>query len=431
MSDSQYQWPQDWQSLPIDRVASQITSGGTPTSGSPRYYADHGGLPFAKTEDLTRSQTKFIEDCDLQITDAALKESAAKIYPAGTVLVSMYGTIGLTKITVRKMAGNQALCALIPPFACDCNYLYHHLDFIRPDWARFSGQTTQANINGAVVRARKVPIPPRDEQRNIARVLDTLDTAIRETEVLIAKLKLIKQGLLHDLLTRGIDKNGKLRPPRSEAPHLYKDSPLGWIPRDWDCHSFGDLADYSNGNSFDAARWAESGMPIIRIQNLNGSLAFNYYEGSVQEKWHIRPGDLLFAWSGQRGVSFGARIWGGPEGVLNQHIFKVLPNTTVVSKAFLYRLLRFRQSAIEEAAHGFKDSFLHVTRGELSSVMVAVPDDHEQHDIEERISAHEETHENEESELKKLLDLKRGLMDDLLTGRVRVTPLLEREKQQA
>lgn len=72
-----------------------------------------------------------------------------------------------------------------------------------------------------------------DEQSTIARILDTLDTTIRETDAIIAKLKSVKQGLLHDLLTRGLDENGELRPPQSEAPHLYKESALGWIPKEW------------------------------------------------------------------------------------------------------------------------------------------------------------------------------------------------------
>src|SRR5690606_28997388 len=79
------------------------------------------------------------------------------------------------------------------------------------------------------------------EQRAIAQILDTLDTAIRETEALIGKLKAVKQGLLHDLLTRGIDANGELRPPQSEAPQLYKESPLGWIPRGWEVVEVGEV----------------------------------------------------------------------------------------------------------------------------------------------------------------------------------------------
>jgi len=103
----------------------------------------------------------------------------------------------------------------------------------------------------------------------------------------------------------------------------------------------------------------------------------------------------------------------------------VLPKESLVSKAFLYRLLRFRQVNIEDSAHGFKDSFLHVTRGELGRVNAGVPPLDEQERIELRIATYESKLLIEEAELDKLRSLKSGLMDDLLTGRVRVTPLLE------
>src|SRR5690606_33484545 len=75
-------------------------------------------------------------------------------------------------------------------------------------------------------------LPPLPEQRRIAAILDTLDEAIRQTEALIAKLKQIKRGLLHDLLTRGIDDNGELRDPERH-PEQFRDSPLGRVPRGW------------------------------------------------------------------------------------------------------------------------------------------------------------------------------------------------------
>jgi type I restriction enzyme, S subunit len=228
------------------------------------------------------------------------------------------------------------------------------------------------------LRSTKVFCPFKAEQSKLADIVDTLNTAIRRTEAIIEKLKQVKLGLQHDLLTRGVDENGNLRPLQSEAPHLYKRSPLGWIPKEWKVMSFGQLAFFHNGYSFKAEQWNETGLPIIRIQNLNGEPAFNYYEGPVKPDWHVLPGDLLFAWAGQRGVSFGARIWHGPSGVLNQHIFKVVPNVELVSRKFLFQLLRYYQSDIEDSAHGFKDSFLHVTRSELTSLLVALPSTVEQ-----------------------------------------------------
>ena len=61
-----------------------------------------------------------------------------------------------------------------------------------------------------------------------------MDDLIERTEALIAKYRAIKQGLMHDLLTRGVDASGRLRPPREEAPGLYRESAVGWVPREWE-----------------------------------------------------------------------------------------------------------------------------------------------------------------------------------------------------
>ncbi|MEW6489514.1 MAG: restriction endonuclease subunit S, partial [Thermodesulfobacteriota bacterium] len=92
---------------------------------------------------------------------------------------------------------------------------------------------SMVKISGPTVMAMRVSLPSVQDQNRITEVLDTVDEAIRKTEQVIAKLQQMKQGLLHDLLTRGIDHNGELRPPPSEAPHLYKDSPSGKVPREW------------------------------------------------------------------------------------------------------------------------------------------------------------------------------------------------------
>lgn len=290
-----------WTSDSIEQIATRVTSGATPTSGSSRYYSLHGGVPFAKTEDLTRARTKFIIECELSITRAALSETAVKMYPAGTILVSMYGTIGLTKIAGIDMAANQALCALIPPYSCNADYLYHHLDYIRHEWVKYSGQTTQANINGKVVREHIVPLPCAGEQAKIAEVLDTLDAAIHETEALIAKLKAVKQGLLHDLLTRGIDENGELRRPQAEAPHLYKSSSLGWIPCEWTVRRLDACASVAGGVTLgrDLAGPSSIELPYLRVANVQDG----YFDlASVKqvriltdeiERYKLMDGDVL------------------------------------------------------------------------------------------------------------------------------------------
>ena len=407
-------------------------------SGSRRYYVEFGGLPFAKTEDLTRARTKFIDDCELAISDAALKESAAKRYPAGTIFVSMYGTIGLTKIAAVEMAGNQALCALVPPFACNSDYLHHHLEYIRPHWLKHSGQTTQANINGATVRAHEVPLPSFSEQRAIAQILDTLDTAIHETEAIIAKLKAVKQGLLRDLLTRGIDDNGELRPPQSEVPHLYKQSPLGWIPKEWEEISLGDIARRSGGllqtgpfgSQLHAHEYTVEGIPVVMPQDMvDGEVSAEQIARITERKatalarHRLKPNDVVFSRRGDlsRCVAIDERQAGWVCGT--GCLLARLPASEVNAHwlALVYQQ-PVTQSQVMGRAVG--STMANLNTSILAAISIARPTVTEQNEIAKRIVSTSLRIRTEERTLQKLRLEKAGLMDDLLTGRVRVTPLL-------
>ena len=432
MFEARKRWPTDWPTQSLEKIASQITSGGTPTSGSPRYYVEYGGLPFAKTEDLSRTDSRFIEECELEISEAALKETAAKMYPTGTLLISMYGTIGLTKITAIKMAANQALCALIPPLSCDSGYLYHHLQYIRPEWMKYSGQTTQANINGATVRAHAVPLPEPIEQRKIAQVLDTLDTAIHETEAIIAKLKAIKQGLLHDLLTRGIDANGELRPPQAEAPHLYKQSPLGWIPKEWNVKS---LSEFTSSEItygiVQAGPHVPNGVPYIRTGDMfhdclirETMLCTSRRIASNYARSEVRTGDIVMAIRATVGkvLPVSNELDGAN---LTQGTAKISSNKCTDEIFLLWALRHFRvQQAMQREVKG--TTFSEITLGALRQIPVAAPlKINEQQEIGNRLTVMDKQLQNEREYLAKAFAEKMGIMDDLLTGRVRVTPLLE------
>ncbi|MCR9257789.1 MAG: restriction endonuclease subunit S [Alphaproteobacteria bacterium] len=146
--------------------------------------------------------------------------------------------------------------------------------------------------------------------------------------------------------------------------------------------SIGDLCDFFNGNGFRPPDWRPSGLPIIRIQNLNGSQNFNYFDGEPKPKWIVEPGDLLFAWAGVKGVSFGPTIWPGPRGVLNQHIFRVVPKKGV-DKYWLYLALQIATRRIESNAHGFKSSLVHVHKDDITNQVVDLPPLPEQRKIAE------------------------------------------------
>lgn len=159
----------------------------------------------------------------------------------------------------------------------------------------------------------------------------------------------------------------------------YKDSGVEWlgkVPAHWDLTPLKHLADFVNGDAFKPVDWAESGIPIIRIQNLNGGDDFNYFDGTVEDRYLVRDGDLLFGWSGNRGTSFGPFIW-RKEGVyaLNQHIFRVVPFW--IDKSDLYWVLKAVTAHVEDQAHGII-GMVHVTKGDLGSIKVPVPPPEEQ-----------------------------------------------------
>ena len=202
------------------------------------------------------------------------------------------------------------------------------------------------------------------------------------------------------------------------ASQKYKNTPAGRIPVDWSSAAVGSLCGFSGGNGFRPADWADSGLPIIRIQNLNGSKNFNYYDKPPQPEWIVEPGDLLFAWAGVQGVSFGPTIWGGPRGLLNQHIYRVRPNEGV-NKDWLFLTLQAVTAHIESKAHGFKSSLVHVRKSDIMNPVVPVPPLAEQQLISEAVYSWDSAIRSLGSLSENMIVLKRGVMQQLLAGKRR------------
>jgi hypothetical protein len=135
-----------------------------------------------------------------------------------------------------------------------------------------------------------------------------------------------------------------------------------------------------NGIAFKPVEWRSTGVPIIRIQNLNGADDFNYTDkDGLPHKLLIQPGDLLFAWSGNRGTSFGSFLWGKEfPGYLNQHIFKVADFS--LDQSYFYYALRAVTAYVEEQAHGII-GLVHITKPELGRISIPVPPEREQQQI--------------------------------------------------
>ena len=275
-----------------------------------------------------------------------------------------------------------------------------------------------------------------DEQRAIGEILDTLDTAIHETEAIIAKLKAVKQGLLHDLLTRGIDANGELRPPQTEAPHLYKESPLGWIPRGWTLKTLGQiLSEPTRNGLYKQSQFHGRGPLMVQMGGLFTGEAATFNTAS---RVHVTPfelntfglarGDLLFA---RRSLVFeGAGqcviVRNIPEpATFESSIVRVRVRADEAYPEFVCQFLRSHASGKQRRTFIRQVAVSGVSSQDIRELFVPLPSLEEQTLVMARLEAIQRQIDSEQASLDKLRSQKSALMDDLLTGRVRVTPLLD------
>lgn len=289
------------------------------------------------------------------------------------------------------------------------------------------------NLPKSKLLALPVQYPAAVEQSVIAQILDTLDTTIRETEALIDKLKAVKQGLLHDLLTRGVDANGQLRPPQSEAPQLYKESPLGWIPMEWSCRTLAYIANtYAGGTpSRDMPGFFGGDVPWIKSTEVNRESIFSTDEQITQlglrnssAKW-VPAGTPLIA---MYGATAGVVSWLAIPATTNQAVLAAVPNADQHGR-WIYWALNWSAPRLLASVQGSGQPNL--SKSTVDALILAVPESSEQAAVAKILDQHVSRLAKETNYLTKVRAQKFGLMDDLLTGRVRVTPLLESAQEPA
>ena len=240
------------------------------------------------------------------------------------------------------------------------------------------------------------------EQRRIVEILDTLDEAIRKTEQVIAKLQQMKQGLLHDLLTRGIDEHGELRDPERH-PERFKDSPLGRIPGGWEVRQMPRcFVKVSPGPRQDQHSCVPNGRTPVLDQSESGFMGYADVEPGVLAS----PGTPVVTFANHtcavRWVTF-------PCSAIQNVFF--MRGASGIEDRFLYYAVDGRVP--QQAYQGHWPL--------LQEVYIGVPPPPEQSGIADVLDGWERRVEGERQAVQKLRTLKHGLMDDLLTGHVRVT----------
>lgn len=415
-----------WQSSPLPALLHKMKAGGTPNTSRDEYY--EGGTPFVTIEDMSTSKKRLAKTVK-NLSDSGLENSSAWLIPPNSILYSIYATLGLPRINAIPVATNQAILALVPdPAAVNLDYLYYWLDYIRPTVVNLSAQTTQSNLSATSVRKFVVDHPSSlIEQNKIAELLSTVDEAIEQTEALIVKQQHIQTGLMHDLLTRGIDEQGTLR---TEGTHAFKDSPIGRIPVEWNVADLKSVGDWFSGGAPSKADGA-------------------YWDGEIP--W-VTPKDMKQLDLKETtdkltplGVRFGSKVM--PQNTVfivvrgmilahtcpvcvavrpmafNQDVKAIVAKSGIVGRFIAYWFVTYSHLMLKlttSATHGTKRFDMH----DIFGVPIALPDECEQIRIVEILDKSQQSISGHAAEIKKLKFLKTSLMQDLLSGRRRVTTLL-------
>ena len=280
--------------------------------------------------------------------------------------------------------------------------------------ARYFGQqangSTRYGLSTAAIANAPLHLPRPENQRPASILMRLVDTHITQNEAVIAKLKQVRAGMLHDLLSYGLDENGQLRDPIAH-PEQFKDTPLGRIPKGWDVGTVKSLA-----VNRDAKR-----IPVKQSDREGRHGLYPYYGASGVIDYindYIFDGDFVLI--GEDGENLRSRqlplvfIASGKFWVNNHaHILEPLQDTDVRFLATILDVQDFIPWLLGSAQPK-------LTQRNLEQVPLRIPPPHEQEIISDILATSDVRTETENVELKKIKSLKSGLQDDLLTGRVRV-----------
>ena len=420
-----------YETWPLGKAVGIHVGGGTPTRQVASYWK--GDIPWASVKDFPETGGVIIETEEF-ISQAGLNASATNLIPENTPLVCTRMAVGRAAMPIVPMAINQDVKALFPAHGVSPRYLLKLLQFAQP---KAEAQAVGSTVKGIRIQDYldiSVPLAPNEAQPTIAEILDTLDTAIRETEAIVIKLNGVKHGLLHDLLTRGVDANGELRPPKTEAPQLYKQSPLGWIPKGWTAVTLGECTLKISDRDHTTPVYLEDGVLMVSPTNLVDDDGIDFAGSKrISRKAHeinckktdLRPGDIILHRIGAGLGSVRMITADMPEFSILHSMAQIRPNAREMSSAFMLWVMRGertkRQMGLGTQSIGVPDLGL----DKISSFLVTKPRLEEQLLVSSQLTAIQTKLDANYAEYSKLSALKFGLMDDLLTGRVRVTPLLE------
>ncbi|MBK8124621.1 MAG: restriction endonuclease subunit S [Dokdonella sp.] len=352
------------------------------------------------------------------------------LYDGDSVVLGRKGTIDRVQFVGGPFWTIDTAYFLSKFSECEPKWVYYVLSSM--DLRSLNEATGVPSLAREVLYRLPVLTPPPREQSKIAEVLSTVDSAIAQTEALIAKQQRIKTGLMQDLLTRGIDAHGQLR---AEATHAFKDSPIGRIPVEWEVKELRQVTTKIADRDHTTPKYVDDGVLIISPMAFFDDESIDFAccpmitraaHKKNCEKTDSNAGDIILH---RIGAGLGrVRVVQDehPEYSLLHSLALIRPDQEVADTSFLK--WSFRSSAVQDQmglgmqSIGVPDLGL----DKIGTLQFKMPNDlQEQNLIGSTLNDVQKEIDELMTSMRKLKLLKAGLMQDLLTGKVRVTPLLQ------
>lgn len=394
--------PEDWQAVKIKNVA-ETSSGGTPSRNNKEYFK--GSTPWVKTGELTNKYLEKTKEC---ISKLAIKNSSAKVFPKDTILMAMYGaTIGKMSILNVDASCNQACCSIIPDKSkASTEYIYYALEYRKPLLISMGSGGAQPNISQQIIKVFEIPLPEIVEQEKIAEILTTVDADIEKTNAIIKEAQQLKTGLMEKLFTEGI---GHTR---------FKKTKIGKVPEAWDVVKLGEIC-VQKSEKFEP-RLSDEVMPYIGLEHIEAGLhkitGYGYSNETLSTKYLFKKDDILYG----KLRPYLNKVWLSEfDGACTTEILALKANNLILQD-ILYYLLQQKRFVEFANSHTEGTNLPRVNWKDLVKYNIALPSISEQKKIFEIISEVDAKLENEQNYKSELEQFKKGLLQVLLTGKIRV-----------
>lgn len=357
------------------------------------------GVPLVRVADFANGGPRA--ESLARVTRAVSAGHQRSVLRGGEVLITLVGTVGLVAVADEELIGaNVARAVGVIPLR-DSSLVAWCATALRGSAARqyFTDRlntTVQATLNLRDLAAFAIPVPPAAELEAIMSVVEALDDKIESNRQAIKA----SEGIIDNCF-------------------------LEWLKRSrGQCAALASVARFVNGRNF--TKGADGfGRPVLRIKELNGGVTKGTVRSTVDVPGdHVAcPGDLLLAWSGTLGV----HRWYGPVGIINQHIFKVIPDSlpTWFVEQWLYRHIdRFRRIAADKAT-----TMGHIKRGDLAVAEVVVPTEPETRELRTICDPLDALRGALWGEERTLIVIRDALLPKLVSGQLRVPLSNDPEEQ--